>query len=318
MTSTGIIVMLFLLFIVLYAGIRKGLARWQAVLERNKQLHIYQERGNSRWSSVGTSIFVARATIFSRIDRHLTDVLLALRWRMQPDGFIICSLMMGAGGIAAGLLLFQSARAIVLLLLLMGSLPYLLLRMSLINRQMATRLDLLPGIELFYQSYLLMGNGQIRMALQRMIEERRLAGEVQLVFEQLSRQLSVHEGYEASLRRFALSFGNVWADYFSSILKVALEEGNNVTENLKELIADMRQSQLSNQLERHRLLEIRLANFTPVLFLAVFLGINFRLNPEGSYMYYVMDPTGRGMLLNAIVLIFLSFLMGLYLSKRKL
>jgi len=31
-----------------------------------------------------------------------------------------------------------------------------------------------------------------------------------------------------------------------------------------------------------------------------------------------VDPDGRGMLLNAVVLLFVSFIMGLILSRRKL
>ncbi|WP_240703015.1 type II secretion system F family protein [Cohnella luojiensis] len=227
------------------------------------------------------------------------------------------SAIMGLLGIVAGVLVFQSFRSVVTLVLLLGSFPYLLLRMSLINRQMATRLEFLPAVELFYQSYLVTGCRHIRVALQRTVEERRLPGEVQAVFEQLYRNLSVKEDDEGSLRRFSLSFGNVWADYFGSILKVALEEGNNVSDNLKELVSDMRKAQMANQIERHRLLEIRMANFAPVLFLALFMGVNFRLNPEGSYTYYVIDAGGRGMLLNAVVLLFGSLMMGLYLSRRK-
>jgi hypothetical protein len=120
------------------------------------------------------------------------------------------------------------------------------------------------------------------------------------------------------VRRFCLAFGHAWADYFGSILRVALSEGNDVTANLKELISDMRKAQLANQLERHKLLEIRLANFTPALFLALFIGINFRLNHDASYQAYLLDPKGRSMLLNALALIFGSMIMGIYLSRRRM
>jgi Flp pilus assembly protein TadB len=201
---------------------------------------------------------------------------------------------------------------------MLGWFPYLLLRMRLVSRQMSTRLEFLPAVELFYQCYLVTGCRHARTALQKAVEERRLPGEVHAVFDQLCRHLSVKGDDEESIRRFTLAFGHIWADYFGSILKVALSEGNNVSDNLRELIADMRKAQLANQQERHRLLEIRLANFTPVLFLALFLGINFRMNPDSSYRYYVLDPAGRGMLLNALALLFGSLIMGLYLSRRKL
>jgi Flp pilus assembly protein TadB len=248
----------------------------------------------------------------------MTDLLAAVRWNWTPGSFFSWSLLLFGLGLSGGAVLFHSLRPAALLAVMLGGLPYVLIRMRLVSRQMVTRLEFLPAVELFYQCYLISGGRHVRTALQRTVEERRLPGEVQAVFDQLCRHLSVRGNDEESLRRFTLAFGHVWADYFSSILQVALSEGNNVADNLKELIFDMRKAQLANQQERNRLLEIRLANFTPVLFLGLFLGINFRMNPAGSYRYYVLDPTGRGMLLNALVLLFGSLLMGLYLSRRKM
>ena len=80
----------------------------------------------------------------------------------------------------------------------------------------------------------------------------------------------------------------------------------------------MRKAQRFDQLERNRLLEIRIANFTPILFLALFLFINFKVNTENAYLYYMVDPGGRNMILDALLLIFVSFLMGMYLSMRRM
>ncbi|MOA32007.1 hypothetical protein D3C78_1531950 [compost metagenome] len=80
----------------------------------------------------------------------------------------------------------------------------------------------------------------------------------------------------------------------------------------------MRRARRTNELERNRLLEIRIANFSPLLFLVIFIAINFHCNQDNSYFYYVIDPQGRDMLLNALVLIFVSFLMGLWLSRKKM
>lgn len=303
----GLIVVLFLLF---YVSFRYGLLAWWDSLSLKRRL----STKGSRWSN-GLS---NQMTKLSKPDQHLSDLLVALRWRLKPQGFVVASFSMGLLGIVAGVWVFESFKSAIILLAILGSMPYVLMRMSIINRQMATRLEFLPAVELFYQSYLITGCRHIRVALQKTVEERRLPGEVQAVFEQLYRNLSVKGDDEASLRRFSLSFGNMWADYFGSILKVAIEEGNNVSENLKELLSDMRKAQFANQVERHRLLEIRMANFAPVLFLAVFMGVNYRLNPTGSYQYYIVDSDGRSMLLNAVVLLFGSFMMGLYLSRRKL
>ncbi|CAI6080326.1 hypothetical protein [Cohnella sp. JJ-181] len=249
---------------------------------------------------------------------HLEDVLSASGWRMKPSAFWSLALCLGLAGLACGALLFQSLRSMALLAAMLAAMPYSFLRMSLINRQLSARLNFLPAAELFYQCYLVNGSRHVRTALHRMVEERQLPGETQAIFEQLYRQLSIHHDDERTLRRFALSIGHLWADYFSSLLGVALSEGNNIADNLRELIDDMRKARMDDHAERHRLLEIRLANFTPVFFLGLFLAINFRLNAEASSLYYLSDPGGRSMLLNALVLIFGSFLMGLYLSRRRM
>jgi Flp pilus assembly protein TadB len=311
MLKLAILSLSLVLFLLIYVCFRFGLSAWWDGQSRKRRLNANKE---ARWS-----LDLSRQMIrISKPHQHIADLLLTLRWKMKPKGFVVSCLGMGLLGISTGVLVFQSFRAVVILLVILGCLPYLLLRMTLVNRQMVTRLEFLPAVELFYQCYLVTGCRHIRNAMQKTVEERRLPGEVQAVFDQLYRNLSVNGDDEGSLRRFSMSFGHTWADYFGSILKVALEEGNNVADNLRELISDMRKAQMSNQVERHRLLEIRMANFAPILFLTLFLGINFRLNPEGSYKYYVIDSAGRGMLLNSVVLLFGSLLMGLYLSKRKI
>ncbi|WP_051237116.1 type II secretion system F family protein [Paenibacillus pinihumi] len=250
--------------------------------------------------------------------RHLSDLLESMRWPLQAGGFVLLCAVLFVTGAAGGIILFHSVKGAVLLAALLGAAPYLGLRMSLVQRQLNTQLDFLPAVELFYQCYLITGERQIRNALQRTVEEKRLLGPIQSVFEQLYRNLSVRGDDEGSLRIFAASLGHVWADYYVQILRVALAEGHAVGDNLKELITDMRKARRANQQERNKLLEIRIANFTPILFLALFIGINLYYNPEQAYYYYVLDPQGRDMLLNAAVLIFVSFIMGLYLSRKKM
>ncbi|WP_123039337.1 type II secretion system F family protein [Cohnella candidum] len=302
-----------LLFLLMFAGLWFGLAAiWDRVALRHRL-------AGRRVSKPGKPpVYDRGRRMFGGAYVHMADLLSAVGWGTAPGAFFAVSAFLGCLGFSGGLALFQTGRSAALLAAMMGGLPYVLLRMRLVSRQMATRLEFLPAVELFYQCYLITGCRHVRTALQKTVEERRLPGEVQAVFGQLSRHLSVTGNDEESLRRFSLAFGHPWADYFGSILKVALTEGNNVAGNLKELIGDMRKSQLANQQERHKMLEIRLANFTPALFLVLFLGINFRLNPEGSYRAYVTDPTGRGMLLNALALLFGSLLMGVFLSRRKL
>ncbi|MFC5406905.1 hypothetical protein [Cohnella soli] len=312
MLKSAIAALAVFLFWITFACIRYGLTAWWDSEALKRRLFSHQSK------KAGISLASRRLIRTNALLAHVTDAMMALEWRMKPTSFFGCSISMAIAGIFCGAIVFHSVRSAAVLALICGGLPYLLLRLSLVNRQLATRLDFLPAVELFYQSYLVTGSRHIRIALQRAVEERRLPGEVQLAFEQLLRNLAVNGDDEGSLRQFALSFGSVWADYFGNILKVALEEGNNVADNLKELISDMRKAQLANLVERHKLLEIRMANFAPILFLGLFLIVNFRLNPQGSYEYYFRDAGGRNMLLNAALLLFGSFLMGIYLSRRKL
>ncbi|CAM4182162.1 hypothetical protein L1N85_11195 [Paenibacillus alkaliterrae] len=255
---------------------------------------------------------------YERLNRHLSELLEALQLKVTPGAFAYVSGLLLLAGIAAGGLFFQSVKGTLLFGMLLGAMPYTIVRAMLVHRRMQTQMDFLPAVELFYQCYIVTGERQVRIALQRTVEERRLLGPMQTVFEQLYRNLSVRGDDDASLRLLSASLGHLWADYFVNILRVALVEGVTITESLKELLTDMRKARRANEQERNRLLEIRVANFSPLLFLAIYIGINLRYNKENSYYYYVVDPQGRDMLLNAMVLIFASFLMGLWLSRKKM
>ncbi|WP_251563714.1 hypothetical protein [Paenibacillus pasadenensis] len=250
--------------------------------------------------------------------REIADTLESLQSGIKPEGLVLLSGMLLVTGAGTGAVLFGSAKGALLLGLMLGLLPYLMLKSMLVHRQMQTRLEFLPAVELFYQCYLIAGQRQVRGALKRMVEENRLEGHLKAAFEQLYRNLSVRGNDEESLRLFAGSLGHVWADYFVQIIRVALTEGHSVSGNLHELIGDMRKSRRANEQERHKMLEIRIANFTPILFLAFYIGINFYYNPDNSYRYYVQDAGGRNMLLNSLMMIFASFIMGLWLSRKKM
>ncbi|OMF34717.1 hypothetical protein BK133_11975 [Paenibacillus sp. FSL H8-0548] len=250
--------------------------------------------------------------------QHLSELLESLRLKLTPAAFAGLSGLLLLAGVSIGGFFFQNVKGTLLFGVLLGALPYTSLRAMLVHRRMQTQMDFLPAVELFYQCYLVTGERQIRIALQRTVEERRLLGPMQAVFEQLYRNLSVRSDDEASLRLLSVSLGHLWADYFVNILRVALVEGVPVSDSLRELLTDMRKARRANEQERNRLLEIRVANFSPVLFLVFFIGINLRYNKDNSYYYYFVDTQGRDMLLNAALLIFASFLMGLWLSRKKM
>ncbi|QYR20737.1 type II secretion system F family protein [Paenibacillus sp. sptzw28] len=311
MLRFAISVIVITLFITLFIAFRQLLQLWLVRHQQVSRLQYWQnQRLNHRFAR-----FVSRN---ERLYRHLSELLESLQFNVQPGSVIITTVLMLLAGTSCGAMLFQSLKGTLLLGTVLGALPYMLLRMMLVHQQMKTRIDFLPAVELFYQCCLVSGGKQIRTALQRTVDEKRLLGPMQSVFEQLYRNVSVRGDDEASLRIFAASLGHVWADYFVNIVRAGLAEGHPIADNLKELITDMRKARRASQQERNKLLEIRLANFSPVLFLGLFVGINFHYTPENAYLYYIVDPKGRDLLLNAIVLIFVSFVMGLWLSRRKM
>ncbi|MFF2093664.1 type II secretion system F family protein [Paenibacillus sp. NPDC058174] len=300
-----------LLVLLLFIAIRFALTLWSAEQARRDKL-AFRQRGRISFR------LTERLKRYDRLYSHLAELLETLQLKLSPTGLAGFSVLLLLAGIGAGGIYFQSIKGTLLIGLVTGFLPYTTLRAMLVQRQLQLQLDFLPSIELFYQCYLVTGGRQVRIALQRTVEERRLLGPIQPVFEQLYRNLSVRGDDEASLRIFAASLGHIWGHYFVNIIRAALSEGTPIADSLKELIADMRKARRSNEQERNRLLEIRIVNFTPLLFLALFIGINVHYNKQSAYRYYVLDPGGRDMLLNAVVLIFCSFLMGLWLSRRKL
>ncbi|WP_222708565.1 hypothetical protein [Paenibacillus sp. N3.4] len=238
--------------------------------------------------------------------------------KMSVMGMMTASVVLLLSGLLVGALFFQTVKGVIVVTFICVSLPYMLLRMKLISVRLQTRLEFLPAVEVFYQYYMIDPNKNMKVALKFCLEENRILHPIKPVFEHLYRNLMTQRETEECLRIFALTLGHTWADYFISIMRVALKEGNHVGQSLKELITDMRKAQRTDQIERNRLLEIRIANFTPIFFLALFLFINFKVNTENAYLYYMIDPDGRNMLLDSLLLIFISFLMGLYLSMRRM
>lgn len=265
-----------------------------------------------------SSRFALLASRSNRLHRHLTDLLESIQAKLPIGTFLLVSTVLLLAGIVGGYVFFQHLKGVLSAGAMLGLLPYIVLRMRLLGLQMKARLDFLPAVELFYQYYIATGQSNIRTALQATLEENRMQPAMKPIFGQLYRDLTTGRDTEDSLRVFSISLGHVWGDYFANILRVGLTEGNDLCVSLKQLIADMRRAQRSDQLERNRLLEIRLANFSSILFLLLFLFINFKINAENAYLYYVVDPAGRNMLLDGLLLIFASFMMGIYLSIRRM
>lgn len=201
----------------------------------------------------------------------------------------------------------------------LGFAPYLFLRMRLVSGRLRTRLEFLPAVEVFYQQLLLTPNPNIRRVLEEAVSGDRLQYPIKPVFAQLHRSLSAGAGgTEDAFRIFGLELGHIWADYFANMLQMAMQEGCDISASLKELIEDMRRAQLYDQKARNRLLEIRLASFSPILFLVLFLLINLKLNYGNAVRAYFLEAEGRNMLLHALLLQLGTFLMGIYLSMKRM
>ncbi|MEX2415267.1 MAG: hypothetical protein WD424_03915 [Paenibacillaceae bacterium] len=249
---------------------------------------------------------------------HLSDLLESVSSSLRVAQLLLIGVLLAMSGVLLGTLFFSSVKGVVSLGVILALIPYISLRMRLLTIQMRSRINFLPAMEVFYQSYILSEHKNIRMVLKASVEENRMLYPIKGVFEQLYLGLMVNKEADTCLRVFALTLGNQWADHYISILRFGLIEGVDLSLNLKELIGDMRKAQRMDQVERNRLLEIRIANFSPIVFLIVFMVINFRIDADNAYAYYVVSEVGRDMLLDAIILIGASFLMGIYLSMRRM
>lgn len=277
---------------------------------RTRLRYIQESRLSRRLDSVLTK--------YGGVNHHVKDLLESVQSSMTSVFFISMTIFLCLFGIAGGYVIFRSAQGLFFSGLILGFIPYLVIRFRLIGRQMRSRMDFLPSVEMVYQYYTLSEHRNIRAVLEELVSRRILPYSLRPSFERMQMDLSMHREAREVMRIFAMSTGHRWAAYMCNILSVGLVEGVDISSNLKELIQDMRKAQRAAQNERNQLLEIRIANFTPVLFLVLFILINVKVNPHNALHYYIADPQGRNMLLHAVLLIFSSFVMGVYLSIRKL
>ncbi len=300
---------LIILFICLYICFRYAIESLLALSAKRARLSYIHTSKSKVSRPSGRMLLLAK---------HIEVVLTSIQLHMRPSNFILISILAALSGIISGYYLFGTIRGLLLLSVFLGVSPYLMLRLRLLNIQMKTRLEFLPAVEIFYQHYVLSYHKNVRNVLSTIIKEERMTYPIRPVFEQLHRQLMTNERVEDSLQVFRLTLGHIWGDYFANMLKLSLVEGVDISSSLNELVADMRRAKQSDQLAKHRLLEIRFANFSPLLFLGVFLFINFKMNPTQAHLYYFVYPEGRQMLMDAVFMIFASFVMGVMLSIRKM
>lgn len=311
MITLSLYSLLLLLFMLLYLFLYFGLQAAAAQRKARLRLQYFQKaRFENRMAG-----WITR---YSKFHSHLRELLETTNSAWSIPAFLFITLLLLLTGLVVGGLFFQTIKGSLVTATILGCAPYLFYRLKLLNLQLKTRLEFLPAVEVFYQYYMLWGQKNVKNALKIALSENRIRYPLRPVFDQFYRNLMTGKDHEHALRLFQLSIHHIWGDYFINIFRVALLEGNNVADNLKDLITDMRKAQRSDQVERNRLLEIRVANFTPILFLAIFLFINFKINYQNAYLFYVVDPAGRNLILDALLLIFASFVMGIFLSMRRM
>jgi hypothetical protein len=308
LAEASLLLLLFLLlFVMSYAGLQFAVRRQTA---RGRLAYVRQSRLDRR--------LVHALSRLRRMYAHLQHLLEASQSWLSLGLLIVAIAALTLLGLTVGAFFFRNAKGTVVMAAMLGSIPYIWLRLRLIGLRLRNRMEFLPAVEVFYQHYRVSGARNVKTALQVCLAGNRIVHPIKPVFEQLQRNLLTGRDPAECIRLFVMSLGHVWAEYFAEMFRVALAEGSDISTNLRELIADMRRAQRSDQAERNRLLEIRVANFTPILFLALFLAINAKINPVSAYLYYVLDPEGRNLILDALVLIFVSFLMGIYLSMKRM
>ncbi len=271
---------------------------------RRNRIALRGERGGVRYARL--------------LAKHLGDLLRSARLSLTVESFVLISLLLGSAGAAAGMLYFVSVKGVAILGLFLLLMPYLWLRSRLIGMQVKHRFDLLPAIESFYQRYVLSESKNIVTVLHSALDGRHIPASLEPIFRQLYAGLMMHRERDDCLRVFTQALGGRWAEHLAAMFGYAAQDGTDISDGLRELITDMRHAIRTDHADRNRLLEIRIANFSPIVFLVVFIAVNYHMNPEQTYYYYMITEEGRNMLLDALALIGASFGMGLYLSMRKI
>lgn len=225
------------------------------------------------------------------------------------------SIVLAGIGAYFGWIWFYSLASILMLGLSAGVLPIVLLYMLSIRRQVKIRLSFLHAMEVFYQAYVSIPHRNIRVVIAKVVQESRIPTPIQPLFRVLNDQLLF--GNKAALQQFASTLHHEWGYTFAHLLEIGFDEGAHLDEALQAFIRDLRDAQASAWADRNRLLEIRIANFSPPIVVGLFIGINFYFNPAMASKAYFYDLHGRVLLMQAVVLMILSFGMGIWISLRR-
>jgi hypothetical protein len=262
------------------------------------------------------SIEVSRRKLYgwSWLNR-LQDQLIASRIPIPIPVFFILSVCLFAFGGYVGWIWFLTIKHVFLLGLLLSVCPWIFVRVRLINMQVRMRLIFLDAVEIFYQAYVSVPRRNIRVVLAKIVSEQRMPKAIAHLFREMHEQFIF--GDDRAIHTFAQAISHEWGYTFTHLLEVSMAEGIVLDHVLQEFICDLRDTQKSALEDKTRLLEIRIANFSPPFFLALFIGINLHFNYEGAIQAYIFDLHGRILLLQAFLLMVASFVMGVWLSIQR-
>lgn len=262
------------------------------------------------------SIEVSRRRLYRwPLLNRLQAQLIASRTSLSISVFIIFSLGLFVLGGYLGWIWFFTTNHVILLGFLLSICPWVFLRVRLANMQVRMRLTFLDAVEIFYQAYVSVPRRNIRVVLAKIVSEQRMPKAIAHLFREMHEQFIF--GDDRALHTFAQAISHEWGHTFTHLLEVSMSEGIVLDHVLQEFIRDLRDAQKSALEDKTRLLEIRIANFSPPFFLALFIGLNFHFNYEGAFQAYFVDLHGRILLLQAFLLMVASFVMGVWLSIQR-
>ena len=246
---------------------------------------------------------------------RLHDQLIATQISLSIPVFFMLSSCLFAIGAYLGWIWFFDIRHVILLGLLLAICPWVFLRVRLAAAQVRMRLIFLDAVEIFYQAYVSVPRRNIRVVLAKIVSEQRMPKAIAHLFREMHEQFIF--GDERALHTFAKAISHEWGYTFTHLLEVSMAEGIVLDHVLKEFIDDLRDAQKAALEDKTRLFEIRIANFSPPFFLALFIGLNLHFNFEAAIQAYFYDLHGRILLLQAFLLMVASFVMGVWLSVHR-
>src|SRR5690554_2212371 len=105
---------------------------------------------------------------------HLSELLESISSPIRTGQLLGIGFISAIGGVLIGTFFFSSMKGVISLGCILALIPYITVRMRLLTIQMRARINFLPAMEVFYQSYILSEHKNLRAVLKHSIEENRM------------------------------------------------------------------------------------------------------------------------------------------------